>query len=134
MTTTARPTPLVTTIVLMNGLVFIGIGAAFIIAPTEMAAIVEIDASTTLARNDLRAIYGGLELGLGVALLGSLRTGKVDSALRALLLIFAAMILARLISITEDGPPDSLGLLLMALETSALASAGFGLSLHTRRR
>jgi len=121
-------------IVLLNALVFVGLGVAFLLAPTQLAAIIDLDAITALARNDIRAVYGGIELGIGLFLLGTLRSGDVRLALRALILLFGSMILARLISIAIDGVPEHPGTLLLCVETCALLSALVGRSVARRHR
>ena len=127
------PSPLARTIVALNALTFIGIGIAFLISPTEMAAIVDIEGTTNLARNDLRAVYGGIEIGIGALLLSKLLDGDLAPALRALLVLFGAMILSRIFSLAVDGVPEQPGALLFALEAAALTSAFVGLRAAGRR-
>ena len=55
-------------ILLVAALVFIGIGVVFLFAPVEWAKVVEIELPTPMSRTDLRATYGGFDLGFGVFL------------------------------------------------------------------
>lgn len=128
-----RPSPLARAIVALNALTFIGLGIAFLIAPTEMAAIVDLEGTSNLARNDLRAVYGGLELGIGALLLAKLLDGELAPALRSLLFLFGAMILSRIFSLLADGMPAQPGTLLLGLEVAALSSAALGLRALGRR-
>jgi len=133
MTPRSRPSPLARAIVALNALTFIGLGIAFLISPTEMAAIVDLEGTSPLARSDLRAIYGGIELGIGALLLVKLLDGDLAPALRSLLFIFGAMILSRLFSLFADGMPAQPGTLLLGLEVAAFSSAALGLRMIGRR-
>lgn len=52
----------------LAGLVFAATGATFLVAPELMVALRETTPSAD-AINDIRAVYGGIELGLGLYLL-----------------------------------------------------------------
>ncbi len=133
MSPTRRTSPLARAILALHALTFLGLGIAFLVAPTEMAAIVDLEATTTLARNDLRAIYGGMELGIGALLLAALLGEDLPPALRSLLVIFGAMIGSRLLSMLIDGVPAQPGTLLLGLEVAAFSSAAIGLRSVGRR-
>ncbi|MCB9707087.1 MAG: DUF4345 domain-containing protein [Myxococcales bacterium] len=104
------------------GLSFAGLGVAFLIWPTEMVANVDIHATSALARNDIRAVYGGLEVALGVTLLGAREPVAQGLAIRLLALLFCGLVLSRVLSIVVDGAPADPGALLLALELSGLAA------------
>src|SRR5690606_27428670 len=53
------------------GLGFIGFGLAFMIAPLATLAAAGIELSGDLAATELRAFYGGLELGIGSLLVAA---------------------------------------------------------------
>ena len=55
----------------LAGLSFLGFGLAFLIAPLQTLASTGIELSGALAAAELRAFYGGLELGLGVLILAA---------------------------------------------------------------
>ncbi len=133
MAPTRRTSPLARAILALHALTFLGLGIAFLAAPTEMAAIVDLEATTPLARNDIRAVYGGLELGIGALLLAALMSEDLAPALRSLLVIFGAMIGSRLLSLFVDGAPAQPGTLLLGLELAAFASAAIGLRSVGRR-
>lgn len=60
-------------ILLLTGLGFIGLGAAYLLKPTRMAALTDLTLATPTARADFAAIYGGFELGFGIFLLACTR-------------------------------------------------------------
>ena len=51
-----------------SALAFFGIGAAFLVAPASMAGFVGISSGGASADNDIRAVYGGLQLACGALL------------------------------------------------------------------
>ena len=53
-------------VLLLASLVFLGIGVVFLVAPVHWATLVEIELPTSMARTDLRATYGGFDLGWSV--------------------------------------------------------------------
>jgi len=57
------------TLVVLAGLGFLGYGIAFLIAPEAMLAGAGMQLTRTGAVVELRAFYGGLEIGLGLCLL-----------------------------------------------------------------
>lgn len=119
-----EPAPtLPSVIVRLHGVALIALGVAFLARPTEMIAMVDIEATTALARGDIRAVYGGMELGLGAALLLARGPQALAFAARALVLVFVGLVAARAGSFLADGVPGDPGPLLLAVEVVALASA-----------
>ncbi len=55
----------------LAGLGFLGFGLAFLIAPLQTLAAAGIELRGALAATELRAFYGGLEVGLGLSLLAA---------------------------------------------------------------
>jgi hypothetical protein len=85
-------------------LVFIGFGFAFLYNPVEMAAIASITLPTPAARTDVRAMYGGLEFGVGVfLLLCALRREFVRIGLFAAACALVSMATARSVGLLLDG-------------------------------
>jgi hypothetical protein len=91
---------------------FGGAGLAFLVAP-ELLRFVDLAPGTAAARSDVRAVYGGLELGVA-ALLGAcahrpewLRFGLVAQALA-----FGGLVLGRLVSLALDGAPTPIAVAL----------------------
>ncbi len=100
----------------LGALGFIGFGLAFLLAP-GLLGLVELDASTPSARSDVRAVYGGIELGVGVFLAVCVRRPAWHRAgLTAQALTLGGAALGRVASLAADGLPRPLVLGLGALE------------------
>ncbi|HJZ81766.1 MAG TPA: DUF4345 domain-containing protein [Pyrinomonadaceae bacterium] len=52
-----------------SAIIFVAVGAAFLLIPKQYAEVIEISLPTAMARTDVRATYGGLELGFGIFLI-----------------------------------------------------------------
>ena len=114
----------------LNALVFVGFGLAFIVAPTYFASTVEIELPTTTALADLRAIYGGLSLSVGIFFaLGLVRPALVLPVLWLIAGSSLALGLSRVYSTLVSGTPGSQIFLFTALE---LVAAALGAWLYTR--
>jgi uncharacterized membrane protein len=79
-------------------------GFVFLFYPSEMAAIVGIAFPTTRPRTDFRAMYGGLEIGVGVFLLiCAMRREFVRVGLFASACALVAMATSRSVGLMLDG-------------------------------
>ncbi len=117
----------------LSSLPFLGIGVAFLFWPAPMASRVGLTVADALADNDVRAVYGGMQLGIGSFLaLSATRPAWVVPGLTASLLAFGGLAAARVLSIFVVGEPGSTGLLLHAGEALGIAAAAFALA-RTRR-
>ena len=56
-------------LLLSSALIFVAVGAVFLAFPQQYGQLLELSLPTAMARTDVRATYGGLELGLGVFLI-----------------------------------------------------------------
>ena len=115
----------------LGALGFVGFGLAFLLAP-GLLGLVELAPTRPSARSDVRAVYGGIELGVGAFLAVCARRSSWRRAgLTAQGLLFGGAVLGRLVSLAVDGPPLPLVLGLGALELfgAALTVA----ALHTLR-
>ena len=118
------------TILGLGALVFISIGAMFLIAPVYWATVVDISLPTAMARTDLRATYGGFDLFFGLFLgLCTLRTDWIRPGLVALGLALAGFALGRLVGFALERTADSLMIWFCVLE-----AAGSALSLWLQAR
>jgi hypothetical protein len=112
-----------------SALAFGGTGLAFLLRPETMAAVIAIDLRGTVSRADVRAVYGGLELGVAAFLLwAERRPAAVRPALVALVALFGGLLLGRAASLALDGWPESPGALLAGLELVGLALAATALA------
>ena len=92
------------TVLLLAGLMFGGLGVWLTLAPGKLEDWVGIQSPVPAARTELRALYGGLELGLGVfMLLGWARAELEAPACLALGLIMLGVALARMLGLVLDG-------------------------------
>jgi hypothetical protein len=105
-----------------TGLAFLGLGILFGLRP-ETANYIGIELPTASARNDVRAVYGGLELGIGLYLLWSLfRTEHLRAAIAFTIAGFACLAGVRGVSLLFDGPHDSTTYTLLATEVAWLVA------------
>jgi len=117
----------------LSGLVFMGFGVAFLFWPSQMTLRVGIPLVTMTGTTDVRAIYGGLEIGFGVFLLvAAARRTWVIPGLLATLCTLAGMGLSRALGIALDGGPDSITSALLASEVSGAAITLLALLLERR--
>ena len=105
-------------------LVLAGIGAGFLAMPVQWASIVDISLPTAMARTDLRATYGGFDLGMGLFLaLCALRTGWVRQGLAALGLGAGGYGGGRLLGILVEGTASPLMVGFLVIETVTAVAA-----------
>jgi hypothetical protein len=105
----------------LSALAFAGIGAAFLVAPQAMAARVGVSLAGAIAANDVRAVYGGLQLGIAAFLLYSVRRpDALRSGLAVQLFTFGGLAAARFASLVLDGNPGALGIALHGAEIVGL--------------
>ena len=106
------------------GAAFVLIGANTFVDPLAAMTPVELNVDTVSARNELRANYGGLQLGMGLLLLAGFREPRITaSALLAQALLVGGLAVGRATSIALDGLPNTFVLGLLAVEaTTAIVS------------
>lgn len=103
---------------LVTGVSFVLIGLNTFHDPLAAMAPVELAINTVSAMNELRANYGGLQIGLGLLLLaGVFRAALTRPALLAQALIVGGLACGRLISIALDGLPNNFIQSLVVLES-----------------
>jgi hypothetical protein len=91
-------------------------GLSFLFAP-GLVHFVDISAETPTARSDVRALFGGLELGIAAALALCARRPewhRVGLLLQAF--AFGGLALGRLTSLLLDGMPRMISVVLLAAE------------------
>jgi hypothetical protein len=87
---------------------FAGAGFAFLLAP-GLLQLVDLAPETATARSDVRAVFGGLELGVaGLLGLCARRTAWHHVGLLAQALAFGGLATGRLLSLAIDGTPRTL--------------------------
>ncbi|MBS7663997.1 DUF4345 family protein [Pseudomonas lalucatii] len=102
-----------------------GLGLAYFIRPHEMANLSGMLLLAPAAATDVRAYYGGLQLGLAAFLLLALaRLELLRGALTLLVLLYSALALARIGGLWLDGGAQqtfNLAALLLELVSAGLA-------------
>jgi hypothetical protein len=107
----------------LSALPFAGIGLGFLLFPAALGAQVGVSLADATAEHDVRAVYGGLQLGCAALLaLGAARDERVRFALVAQLLLYGGLAGARGLAWLAAGPPGGLGLALHAAELAAFAA------------
>jgi hypothetical protein len=108
----------------LSALPFAGIGLAFLLAPEAMANHVGVTLEGATADHDVRAVYGGLQLGCAALLLwGAARPERVHFALVAQLLLYGGLGGARVVAWLVNGVPSALGVALHAGEIVGFVAA-----------
>jgi len=106
----------------LSALPFAAIGLAFLLQPKAMARLVGVDLTDATADADVRAVYGGLQLGCAFLLaLAASRPRWVVPGLVARLALYGGLAAARFVSYALVGLPSPLGLGLHAGELLGLA-------------
>lgn len=101
---------------------FVGLGLAFLLVPATMSPYVELGLDGPTADADVRAVYGGLQLGCGALLLvASSRPETQRIGVLALLCLYGGLAGARFVAYAVAGLPSTLGLALHAGELAGLA-------------
>lgn len=112
---------------------FAAFGAAFLWQPAPLAARVDIHLTTPVALAEIRTVYGGLELGLGIFLgASSLHLPWRRAGAVAALFSLAGAVSGRTIGILLSGPQPPITLMLLGTELSGLLLAGAALWLLRR--
>lgn len=105
----------------LSALPFAAIGLAFLLAPHAMAAQVGVALGGATADHDVRAVYGGLQLGCaGLLWWGAAQPARVRGALVAQILLYGGLAGARGIAWLVAGPPSALGVALHAGEIAGV--------------
>lgn len=116
-------------LLLASAVIFIGVGAIFLFLPESFAHVLEITAPTAMARMDLRATYGGLELGFGIFLvICVVKRPWIRPGLVALALATGGFAFGRLVGLIAEGTINSL--MLMCLVAEVIVTAGSLLALR----
>ena len=88
----------------VSGLGYMGFGVAFILAPIRTMALAGIAMEGAAAAVELRAFYGGLELGLGALIVAAaLVPGRLRDGLLLTLVSYGAIGGTRLIGMLATG-------------------------------
>ncbi len=88
----------------LAGLVFAGLGAYFLLQPGQVVRLLGLPNPPAVLRAELTAVYGGLQLGLGVFFLVAASRGRwVLPALAAQAFVFAGLAFGRIVGAIAQG-------------------------------
>jgi hypothetical protein len=108
--------------------VFLGLGAMFLVAPTNLTPLVQISMPTRIAIMEVRGVYGGLFFGIGFFfLLFARRDSWLRPGLVAQAGIMGGFVLGRTVGILLGGAPNLFIAALLAGEAFMAAVALFAL-------
>jgi len=116
---------------LMGGMM-VAVGGAFLFAPEMVAESSGVLLPTPAAHGDVRAVFGGMELAIGVSLIASARVpawSQAGALLGVSVGVFAG--LGRLIALVADGATDPLTVGSLAAD-AGLAAVLFVLARRAR--
>jgi hypothetical protein len=115
--------------------VFAGFGVLSLLAPRRMARMVEFSSESPTARVELRAMYGGLELGIAAFLVwAAFRAEWMEAALWATLLMIGAIGTCRLVGLVVESGARRGMWFAFGIEVLAAGAAGAALlrGVHTQ--
>jgi hypothetical protein len=118
---------------LLSGIGFMLIGINTFRDPIAAMAGVELGVQSINALNEVRANYGGMQMGIGILLFSAaLLQWLSRSALLALSLITGGLVVGRLVSIMLDGMPNTTVQALLILEFVTTVAAIYLFFQHTK--
>lgn len=121
-------------VLMLTGATYASLGVSFFLWPEVMTSFVGIVLSEPSARTDIRAVYGGGEIGLGVFLFICARRADYESAGLLLgILGLGGLAFFRSVSLILDGPQPAITYGLLASEILGFALNVFAYRLHRRR-
>lgn len=122
-------------ILLITALVFVALGAAFLTAPARLAEVVDLIAVQPAALAELRAMYGGMQIGFGVFLTWcGLSIPRVRTGLLAALMVFAGLAGGRFAGILAEPSQPAVTFALLAIEILGVVLIATGLFVGAERR
>ncbi|MEM8547289.1 MAG: DUF4345 domain-containing protein [Pseudomonadota bacterium] len=111
------------------GLITLAFGVWALLAPTQFAALAHYGLDHPGAVTELRAFYGGVEIGLGVFwILGALRQPLTRAALVSMISIWSGVVIARGLGLVLDGSGSTTMLVVLGTEIAAVIGAAIALN------
>ena len=112
-------------VLIATGLMYLAFAVAFLVAPAELGGWVHLGVAHPVARTELRAFYGGLEIGLAVFLLLCVsRPGWIAPGLLAAALVLGCTAAARIVGMAVDRSAGTTVVAILLVEVAfAVASA-----------
>lgn len=100
-------------VILMLG----GFGIGFLVRPSRFANLIDLRLDSTTAISDVRAVYGGLEIGLAIFLAWcAIDPTRIRLGLGVTAIVFGAVAASRLVGMLLDRPVTSMTVKIFAVE------------------
>ncbi len=105
-------------LILLNAVVFLLFGLGFVFFPEVLSLyITDSTPTTTSGTTDMRATYGGISLGFALFLgITSRNSQMLSLGTKAIVLVVGGMAVGRTIGIIQDGSPNEMMYINLALE------------------
>ena len=111
----------------LGGLCFLGFGVASLLDPIGLLAAAGVVLGGDVAATEVRAFYGGLELGLGSLLLMAERRGRLREGLWLVLASYGGIALGRSLGMLLAGQGSTFLWFALATELTLACAALWGL-------
>ncbi len=104
-----------------TGVIYLGLGVSFIFATSTMISKLPFIIANSAGTTEIRAVYGGLELALGVVFIyAGVFNRSLDFAVFTMLVTFIGLAVVRGAGILIDGSHDPFTLRLWYLESAGV--------------
>ena len=105
-------------LILLNSIVFLLFGLGFVFFPEALSLLVtDAIPSTTSGLTDMRATYGGISLGFALFLgITSSKSQLFPLGTQAIVLVVGGMAFGRTVGMVQDGAPNEMMYINLALE------------------
>ena len=123
-----RPTPDKTTRIVLfaNALVWLPYGLLCLLRPSTLAEVAALGLASPTAIVEVQAMYGGLEVAIGVlALWGALRPRWAEAAIWSLLVLYCGLVGGRALGLITSGDRSGYNLGAIAFELTGATSAAY---------
>jgi hypothetical protein len=123
-----QPTPDKTTRIVLfaNALVWLPYGLLCLLRPSTLADVAALGLASPTAIVEVQAMYGGLEIAIGVlALWGALRPRSAEAAIWSLFLLYCGLVGGRALGLITSGDRSAYNLGAIAFELTGAASAAW---------
>ncbi|MFP6584986.1 MAG: DUF4345 domain-containing protein [Candidatus Hydrogenedentota bacterium] len=109
----------------LDALVFLTTGLVFLFTPMRLLSHLGINSLPPEALTDIRAVYGGIELGIAAYLFSRiLRLKNLHEPLLLCTLIMSAMVVTRIYGILVDGSAVRITIVLLTMEVIGTILSG----------
>ena len=113
---------------------FAALGVPFLLWPVELSGLVGIELPSATARTDVRAVYGGFQLGLAAFLAYcAARPERTVLGLAATAASVTGLAMGRLLGTMAEGEAGSVTRLYLSIEASSAVLAALALWYESRR-